>query len=190
MSQYELTGKVDVSMNGVTIPAMYISDEGVTTTFTEMVREIPTMDGMVRQPTGTFEEAMASVVFVLPNMNYAKNIFPDLYTASSDRPSVAGHTVFGGEDCTVRVTTPVVVHYTCQENSDNDVFIPEGLVVANVELVQNLSDPVTITVTVEAQPNSNEDYPLGMRGWIGTGSLDEPTVWNPATEEYEPLGSS
>jgi len=90
----------------------------------------------------------------------------------------------------VRTTTPVVVHYTCQENSDNDVFIPEGLVTANVELVQNLSDPVTVTVTIEAQPNTNTDYDLGIRGWIGTGSLDEPTIWNPATEEYEPLGSS
>lgn len=190
MPQYELNGKVDVSLNGVTVPAMYISDEGVTTTFTESVKEIPTMDGVVKQPTGTFEEAMASVVFVLPNMNYAKNIFPDLYTASSDRPTVAGRTVFGGDECTVREETPVVVHYSCQENSDNDVFIPAGLVVANIEMVQNVSDPVTITVTIEAQPNANEDYPIGMRGWIGTGSLDEPTVWNPATEEYEPLGSS
>lgn len=190
MSQYELNGKVDVSLNGVTVPAMYLSDEGITTTFTETVKEIPTMDGVVKQPTGVFEEAMASVVFVLPNMNYAKNIFPDLYTASSDRPSVAGRTVFGGDDCTVRTTTPVVIHYTCQENSDNDVFIPEGLVVANIEMVQNLTDPVTITVMIEAQPNTNTDYDLGIRGWIGTGSLDEPTVWDPATEQYVALGSS
>ena len=46
---YELNGKVDVSLNGVTIPAQFISDEGVVTTLTEMVRETPTMAGTFRQ---------------------------------------------------------------------------------------------------------------------------------------------
>lgn len=182
--QYELSGKVDVSLNGVTIPAQFLSDEGVTTTLTETVREITTMAGTIRQSTGTYEEANVVFNVVLPNMNYLKNIFPDLYTPSNDRPLVAGRTAFGGDDCVERTNTPLVVHYTCQDNSDNDIYIPNGSVTASIELVQNLSDPVVVAVTVEAQPDDD-----GVFAYAGTGSLDGPTLWNAETEQYEPVGS-
>lgn len=181
---YELTGKVDVSLNGVTIPAQFLSDEGVTTTLTETVREITTMAGVIRQSTGIYEEAMAVFNVVLPNMDYLKNIFPDMYTASSDRPTIAGRVAFGGDDCVVRENTPLVIHYTCQPNSDNDIYIPNGSVTASVELVQNVSDPVVVAVTVQAQPDDD-----GVFAYAGTGSLDEPTLWNPVSEEYEPITS-
>lgn len=182
--QYELSGKVDVSLNGVTIPAQFLSDEGVTTTLTETVREITTMAGIVRQSTGTYEEANVVFNVVLPNMNYLKNIFPDLYTASNDRPTVAGRTAFGGDDCVTRTNTPLVVHYTCQDNSDNDIYVPNGSVTASIELVQNLSDPVVVAVTVQAQPDDN-----GVFAYAGTGSLDGPTIWNAETEQYDPVTS-
>lgn len=184
MDNYELSGKVDVSLNGITIPSKYLSDEGVTTTLTETVREITTMAGVVRQSTGTYEEANTVFNVVLPNMNYLKNIFPDLYTPSEDRPTVAGRIAFGGDDCTVRENTPVVVHYTCQENSDNDIYIPNGSVTASIELVQNLSDPVVVAVTVQAQPDAD-----GVFAYAGTGDLTEPTLWNAAAGEYQPVSS-
>lgn len=179
-----LGGKVDVSLNGVTIPAQYLSDEGATTTLTEGTREVATMAGTFSQSSGTYDEANVVFNVTLPNMNYLKNIFPDLYTASVDRPTVAGQTVFGGDTCTARNNTPVVVHYTCDPNSDNDVFIPNGAVLASVELTQNATDPVTVAVTVNAQPDDN-----GVIAILGTGDLTEPTLWNAATETYEPIGS-
>lgn len=181
---YELTGKVDVSLNGVTIPAQFISDEGVVTTLTETVREIPTMAGTIRVPTGIYEEANSVFNVVLPNMNYLKNIFPDLYTASSDRPTVAGRVAFGGDDCVARTNTPLVIHYTCQANSDNDVYLPNGAVTASVELTQNASDPVVVAVTVQAQPDDD-----GVFAYLGTGDLTQPSLWNAATEAYEPISS-
>lgn len=181
---YELTGKVDVSLNGITIPAQYLSDDGVVTTLTETVREINTLAGVVRQSTGIYEEAMMTFTVVLPNMNYLKNIFPDMYTASSDRPTVAGRVAFGGDDCTTRTNTPVVSHYTCQPNSDNDIYIPNGSVTASVEMTQNVSDPVTVEITVQAQPDDD-----GVFAYAGTGDLDGPTLWDAAAEAYEPIGS-
>ena len=185
-TQY-MGGKVDVSLNGVTIPAQYLSDEGVTTTLTEGTREVPTMAGTFNQPSGTYDEAMAVFNVTLPSMNYLKNILPDMYVASSDRPDLAGQVSFGGEDCMVRENTPVVIHYTCDPNSDNDVFIPNGAVQATIELVQNVSDPVTVAITVNAQPSDDHDGKLAI---LGTGSLDEPTLWDAETEEYEPIASS
>lgn len=184
MATTYMGGKVDVSLNGVTIPAQYLSDEGVTTTLTEGTREIPTMAGTFSQASGTYEEATVVFNVTLPNMNYLKNIFPDMYTPSVDRPTVAGRVAFGGDDCTTRENTPVVVHYTCDPNSDNDVYVPNGAVQASIELVQNATDPVTIAVTVNAQPDDD-----GVIAYLGTGSLTEPTLWNAATGAYEPVTS-
>lgn len=183
---YDLSGKVDVSINGVTIPSAYLSgDDGVVTTLTETVREINTMAGTIRQATGTYEEAMAVFSVVLPNMNYLKNIFPDLYTQSVDRPTVAGRVAFGGDDCVTRTNTPMVIHYTCQANSDNDIYIPNGSVTASVEITQNLEDPVVVEITVQAQPDED-----GVFAYAGTGDLTEPTIWDAVTEAYVPVGSS
>lgn len=180
-----LGGKVDVSLNGVTIPAHYLSDDGVVTTLTESSREIPTLAGTFNQSTGTYEEATVVFTVTLPSMNYLKNVFPDMYTASSDRPTIAGQVVFGGDDCTVRENTPVVVHYTCDPNSDNDVYIPNGSVVASAEITQNVTDPVTVEITVNAQPDND-----GVIAILGTGSLSEPTLWDPVLEQYVAVGSS
>lgn len=184
MATTYMGGKVDVSLNGVTIPAQYLSDEGVTTTLTEGTREVATMAGTFTQASGTYDEATVVFNVTLPNMNYLKNIFPDMYTASTDRPNDAGQVVFGGDDCTVRENTPVVVHYTCDANSDNDVYVPNGSVQASVELVQNASDPVTVAVTVNAQPDDN-----GVIAVLGTGSLEEPTLWNAEEAEYQAIAS-
>lgn len=179
-----LGGKVDVSLNGITIPAHLLSDEGVTTTLTEGTREIPTMAGTFNKPSGTFEEATVAFSVVLPNMNYLKNILPDFYEASSDRPTVAGQITFGDNDCVTRENTPVVVHYSCESNSDNDVYIPNGIVQANIELVQNVNDPVTVEITVNAMPDDN-----GVIARFGTGDLTQETLWNAATEQYEAITS-
>lgn len=184
MATTYMGGKVDVSLNGVTIPAQYLSDEGVTTTLTEGTREIPTMAGTFRQSSGVYDEAMVVLSVTLPNMFYLKNILPDQFEASSDRPTVAGRTTFGGDSCVLRENTPVVVHYTCDPNSDNDVYVPNGAVQASVELTQNASDPVTVEITVNAQPDDD-----GVIAYLGTGDLTEETLWDAETEEYVPVTS-
>lgn len=184
--QNYMGGKASVSLNGVTIPSKYISDEGVTTTINEGVREIPTLAGTFDQASGSYDDAMVEFVVTLPNMNYLKNIFPDLYEPSVDRPNVAGQVSFGGDDCVTRDNTPLVVHYECDDNSDNDIFVPSGSVLASIEMVQNATDPVTVAITVNAQPSEEHDDKLII---VGTGDLTEPTLWNAETEEYEPIAS-
>jgi len=184
MATTYMGGKVDVSLNGITIPAQYISDEGVTTTLTEGSREIATMAGTFTQASGTYDESTVVFNVTLPNMRYVGVVFPELFTAATDRPTLAGQTVFGGDTCSARANTPLVVHYTCDPNSDNDVYIPNGSVMASLELVQNATDPVTISVTVNAQPDDD-----GVIAILGTGSLAEPTLWDAAAEAYEPIES-
>lgn len=179
MATTYMGGKVDVSLNGITIPAKYLSDDGVVTTLTESEVEIKTLAGTFKQSTGTYEESNVKFTVTLPNMNYLKNIFPDMYQASSDRPTVAGQVTFGGDDCSTRANTPVVVHYSCESNSDNDVYIPNASVVANVAITQNVGDPVTVEIMAEAQPDDNDVLAI-----VGTGSLSGPTLWSAATSTY------
>lgn len=183
MATTYLGGKVDVSLNNVTIPAQYLSEDGAVTTITEGEREVATMSGTFKQSSGTFEEVMVVFTVVLPSMNYLKNIFPDMYMPS-ERPTIAGQVTFGGDDCTIRDNTPVVVHYTCDANSDNDVYVPNGAVIATIEMQQNSSDPVTVEITVNAQPDNT-----GRLIVIGTGSLTQPTLWDAVSETYDPIAS-
>lgn len=176
---YDLTGKVDVSLNGITIPAKYLSSDGVETKVTETTRDIETLAGTFHQATGVYEEASMTFSLVLPNMNYLGNIFPDLYTSSTFDSANAGQIDFGGGDCVSREDTPVVAHYSCQSNSNNDIYIPSGSVVATVDTVQNASDPVMVEVVVNAQPVDNE--PLVR---FGTGALNAQTLWSAATSTY------
>ena len=180
---YNMNGKVDVSLFGVTIPGQFISDEGVTTTATETVREIPTMAGTFRTNTNIYEEANAVFNIVLPNLDFLKNVLPDLYQAGTGRRP--GRIAIGGDVCTARENTPLVIHYSCQEDSDNDVYLPNASIVASFELTQNASDPVTIAITANAQP----ELETGVLMYLGAGSLTQDTLWNPVTGEYEVVTS-
>lgn len=181
-----MSGKVDVSLNGITIPAKYLGDDGATTTLEEGTIEISTLEGTFTKPNGTFEEVSTKFTLVLPNMSYLKNIFPNRYTASNDRPTVAGRTAIGGDTCFTMESTPVVVHYSCDSNSDNDVYIPNGYVSASIELQQNISDPVMVEVTVNGLPSEDHD---NVRAYLGTGSLSGETLWNAEDEVYEAITS-
>lgn len=191
MAQTYKTGKVDVSIvpeggAGVTIPAHYLSEDGVTTTITEGTRDINTMAGNFTTPSGTIEEANSVFSVVLPGMNYLKNIFPDLYTASVDRPTLAGQTVFGSSVCTARGSAKLVIHYSCDENSDDDIYIPNAVISYNATVTQNVSDPLMVEITAYAQPS---DEIGGGVAVYGTGSLEEPTLFDAATGEYAPIAS-
>ena len=185
------TGKVDISIvpeggTGVKIPAHYLAGDGVTTTITEGTRTITTMGGTFTVPSGTIDEASVVFSVVLPNMNYLKNLFPDKYTASTDRPTVAGQTVFGGDDCVEQNTAKLVIHYTCDGNSDNDIYIPAALLAHNGTVTQNTDDPLTIEVTAYAQPSDEINGGVAV---YGTGDLTEPTLFSETTGDYEPIGS-
>ena len=191
MAQTYKSGKVDVSIvpeggTGVTIPAHYIAGDGVATTMTEGTREIGTMAGNFTTPSGTIDEATVVFSVVLPSMNYLKNVFPDLYTASVDRPTVAGQTVFGSEECTARGSAKLVIHYSCDTNSDNDIYIPNAMISYNASVTQNVDDALTVEITAYAQPSDDINGGVAV---YGTGSLTDETVFDVTTGEYEPVGS-
>lgn len=185
-----LSGKASVTLyyeNGdsVVIDPQYIGEDGVTTTLTPGTRSINSLNGVTTVPSGTIDEASVSFPVLLPNMNYLGSVFPGSYTASADRPSEAGQTLVGGSVCNT-IPAKVVVHYVCDENSDNDIYIPEALVTPDLSTVINTTDGVSVTVTAHAQPSDDIG---GAVARYGTGSLTGETLFNATTGQYEPISS-
>ena len=185
-----LSGKASVTLyyeNGdsVVIDPQYIGEDGVTTTLTPGTRSINSLNGVTTVPSGTIDEASVSFPILLPNMNFLGEVLPGSYTASADRPTVAGQTLVGGGSCNT-IPAKVVVHFVCDENSDNDIYIPEALISPDLSTVVNSTDGVSITVTGYAQPSSELG---GAVARYGTGSLTAPTLFSSTTGQYEPIGS-
>lgn len=184
-----LSGKASVTLyysdgESVVIEPQYIGEDGVTVTMTPGTRAITSMNGTTTVPSGTIDEATLSFPLLLPSMNYLGQVFPGSYTASTDRPTVAGQTVVGGNDSCNNVTAIAVVHFVCDDNSDNDIYIPELLISPDLSTVVNNTDGVSITVMGYAQPVASLN---GGVARYGTGDLTEPTLFDATTGTYEAI---
>lgn len=170
----QLGGLAEVAINGITIPANILSEVNVT--LEEGTRERTTLAGVFTRPSGTLSSAMATFTMYLPSIDYLKDIFPEKYNAPTS-PQATGNIIWDTETCTVPEVGPVNIHYTCDENDNNDVHFYEGAVQLNFNPTYNGTDDLTIEVTVHAQPdNSGRVYRLG------TGNLTAESIYNPTTQ--------
>lgn len=186
-----LSGKASVTLyyesgDSVVIEPQFIGEDGVTVTMTPGTRTITSQAGTTTVPSGTIDEATFSFPLLLPNMNFLGEVFPNNYEPSVDRPTAAGQTTVGGNDSCTNIPAKAVIHFVCDDNSDNDIYIPESLINADLSTVINTTDGVSVQVMGYAQP---ADELNGGVARYGTGDLDEPTLFDPQTGEYEPLGS-
>lgn len=186
-----LSGKASVTLyyeggESVVIDPQFIGEDGVTVTMTPGTRAITSMNGTTTVPSGTIDEATFSFPLLLPNMNYLGDVFPGSYTPSVDRPAIAGQTVVGGNDSCNEVNAKAVIHFVCDDNSDNDIYIPAALINPDLSTAINNTDGVMITVMGYAQPATELN---GGVARYGTGDLTEPTLFDATSGTYEPIGS-
>lgn len=186
-----LSGKASVTLyygagESVVIDPQFIGEDGVTVTMTPGTRTITSLNGTTTVPSGTIDEATFSFPLLLPSMNFLGDVFPGSYTPSTDRPSVAGQTTVGGNDSCNEVSAKAVIHFICDDNSDNDIYIPVALINPDLSTVINATDGVAITVMGYAQPATELN---GGVARYGTGDLTEPTLFDATSGTYEPIGS-
>lgn len=177
-----LGGPAEVAINGIAIPASLLSE--VSVEFTEGTRERETLGGTFSKPSGVLETAQVTFTMYLPSMDYLKNIFPGRYNAPT-APQTTGNVIFNSDMCTTTEAGPVNIHYTCEPNDNNDVYLYAGLAALNFNPTYNASDDVTIEVTIYAQPDED-----GNVARMGTGNLTEESIYDPTTETTVPVGSS
>lgn len=177
-----LDGAAEVAMNGVWIPAE--AWQSISLDVEPGTRTITTLGGEYEKPSGVYTTSMFTGTLNLPSMDYLRHIVPDLYSPGTGSQTT-GNVMVGGRQCLQADGVPVVIHYTCFEDDNNDIAFPNAQVVfaANGEL--NDSDPLTVEVRVYGLPDEN-----GVRVRFGTGDLSAPSRWDAATGTTVPVTSA
>lgn len=183
------SGKVDVtiyreSYGGVRIPAELLSDS-VEVEGEEDTVKSETFAGTFTQPSQTFNEPKVTFTMIL-TPELLRLVYPEISEDSIDRPTIAGQTVFGGSACTVREHAKLVVHWTCDDNSDDDWYFPDVILSENFGATFSPGDVLTIPVVGHIQPAAELDGGLVR---IGTGDLTQETLFDEDTGDYEPISS-
>jgi len=176
-----LGGAADLALGIAVLPAALIGD--ITPNFVETTRSSETLGGTRTQPAGMFETSELSFTLFVPNMDYLKNVWADLYNAPT-APQLGGNLVFGSGSCASKTPITGNIHYVCDDNSNNDQHFYKLLIAMNWNPTMNQSDGFSVEVMLYAQPNADGNF-----FQLGAGSLTEPVLWNAASQTWEAVAS-
>lgn len=176
-----LGGKAEISIGAITIDPQFLSEIAVEVT--EGERSVDSLSGKITMPSGMIDSAQVTGTFLLPSMDALKAIFQEAYSEPSGT-GTSGHVIFGSNSCVTKTPLPVNIHFTCEENSNNDVHIFAGIVKGDLSMTYNQEDVLSVPFTIYAQPTEN--------GYVqaGAGDLTKPTVWDPTTESWKDVPTS
>lgn len=175
-----LGGKAEIAIGTTTIDPEFLEELSVN--ITEGTRETTSLAGTIRKPSGTIETAEVTGTFILPSMDALKQLWANAYEGASGT-GTSGRVVFGDNSCTTVDPVVVNIHYTCEEDSNNDVHLYACNVQMNFNPTYNASDNLTVEFTILAQPTAN-GY-----GFAGAGDTTKRTLWNAATQTFEEVES-
>jgi len=177
-----LGGIAEVAIGGITIPASMLSEVAID--LTEGTRSRDTLAGTFTSPSGTLETATVTFTIYLPSIDYLKDIFPSRYNAPS-APQLTGNLIWDTQACGLQDSSPVNIHYTCEPNDNNDMFIYNGRLQMNFSPTLNATDDLMLEVIVHAQPDEN-----GRVYRLGTGDLTAVSIFDPETQTTVPVDES
>ena len=178
-----LGGKAEIAIGSVTIGPEFLAE--ISPNFEEGVREVNSLAGVIKMPSGSFDTAEVTGQFIVPSMDALKALWAGAYEApTGSAEDLSGRVRFGGNSCVSQEPVPVNIHYTCEPNSDNDVHINSGIVAMNFNPTYNDSDALTVEFTIYAQPSA-DGY-----GFAGAGDLTQKTIWDATTQSFIPVPDS
>lgn len=192
MTSYRMIGKKVVYIGSETIPSECISDEVGTITVTPSTTEIASQAGTFTVPNGSYEELSATISVIIPSVRFLAKIFPNLAKKGSftysdhkgDDDYTPYQVRFGANECSTTEPTTVVIHNVCDNDSSQDIRIPNAIIANGGEFTVSLSDPFTIELQISMLPG---DEPAVI---FGEGDLTKATLYNPSTQKYEAVASS
>lgn len=178
-----LGGKAEVSYGTVTVGAEFLGEIHVQ--MQEGTRSTNSLAGVINTPSGSYDTAQATLTMILPSMDALKAFLSAYYEAPTGEASdLSGRVRFGSGSCKTLTPAPFHIHYTCEDNSDNDVHFYAALIACNFDATWNESDSLTVEVTVYPQPTS-QGY-----GFVGAGDLTQKTLWDASTQSFIPVSES
>lgn len=171
-----LGGKAEIAIGALVIEPQFLSEIHVE--ITEGERTTESLAGNITKPSGMIESAQVTGNFILPSMDALRVLFQEAYEAPTQE-GLAGKVVFGANSCKTKVPLPVNIHYTCEQNGNNDVHIYAGLVKADLDLTYNQGDALSVPFTIYAQPTS--------QGYAFAGAYDQSkaTIYDATTGTWK-----
>lgn len=154
----------------------------ITVNFAEGTRSTNSQRGVITRPSGLIQTAQIEGNYILPSMDALKVLYEDIY----EKPltdELFGRIRVGGGTCMAKTPKTVNIHYSCEENSDNDFHVFAGLVQLNLNWTYDAENNLVVPFTIFAQPDGENGYAI-----IGAGDLEQKTLWDHTTEAWIPVG--
>lgn len=176
-----LAGKAEVAVGDVVVRPSFLSE--VVVELPEGTRERDSLGGKFTRPNGLVENPQVRFTLYLPSIDYLKDIFPGRYNAPTGEDT-AGNIIANADSCMASDSYPVNIHFVCEENDNNDVYLYSAEPKLDFNLTLNSSDETTVEVTLFAQ--EDED---GNIYRLGTGDLTQESIYDAESETTVPVVS-
>ena len=137
-------GKLSVEINGVVIPSFLLGS--VSPDVKQMLRTSERLSGSSTHPSNQLDNPSFDVVFFPNEWADLQYFFPDNVDGSS--------VVFGGTDCALPESVPVIFHYECEDDEARDVSLPVAKVSFEDNKERNNKDDLSVTIHIYPQPNT------------------------------------
>lgn len=137
-------GKLSVEINSVVIPAFMLGS--VSANVTQLLRTSERLSGTTTTPTNQLDNPSFDIVFFPNTWKDLQYFFPD----NVDGESI----VFGGSDCAIPDSVPVVLHYDCDDGTTRDINLPVTKVSFEDNGERNATDDLSVTIHLYPQPNA------------------------------------
>lgn len=180
MNETYQSGTVEVAVGTGVISPDRLGD--VTVTYTEGTRTGEPLSGTVTVPSRRFEERTITFTLFLRSIDELGTLWPEYYNEAAG--ASGGNLVFSTGNCAVPGLQTINIHPVCEPNSSKD-FHAWGNVSITWNPTYNASDLLQTEVTIYGQSNDQ-----GVSHQIGSGDLTQDTLWNAATQAFEPVASS
>lgn len=176
-----LSGTAELAIGTAVIPPELLGD--IVPNLTEKVRTKDSLAGTTSSPTRTLDEGTITFTLFVPNYDYLKNIWADLYNAPSGGDS--GNIVFGSGSCSTLAPVVVNIHRICDTDSRNDEHYNKVFVGFTWNPTYNADDAFSTEITLYVQPDSTNGSVK-----LGAGELTQNSLWDAKTQTYVGVGSS
>lgn len=176
-----LGGKWEMAIGSTLIPAQLLGDIAVN--YEEGTLSVETQSGVRNQPNGKASTAEITFTLYLPNTDYLKVLFADIYNEPTAEAQKSGNIIFGGNSCGMATPLPINIHNSCEPTDDNDIHVFAGMVNTTFTPSLTTGDVVSVEATIMMQP-VNGQY---MR--LGTGDLSQPSYYDVETQTTKPYSA-
>lgn len=172
-------GPAELSIGSVLVKQPLISE--INPVFENGARERTTLAGTFAKNAGTWDDPRIEFTIFAPSYEWvAQNLLSEFFTTGTP----TGNAVVNANTCLTGDVGPANVHFTCEDNDANDIYIYSGSLVLNFNPTYNDSDFIEIEASIHAQPDTD-----GNIFRIGTGDLTQASVYDTDTETTVPVTS-